>query len=181
MYRTVKTTDKPVSSSGNSRCLVFNISAFSSLFLRRWSYFCFFSSICTLSALHASILYAHTHTHTRASVHSRILWCAFVYNIRDCVCMLLHFIWRFWWVNINLLKGKADGSGEEDMSPIGSYSTANERGGLQRGVQSEGSPVQQDMDYPSSTTTTTLWSNSSRYLCLSLSVPYTFLKGEWWT
>ncbi|KAL3596754.1 hypothetical protein D5086_008391, partial [Populus alba] len=55
----------------------------------------------------------------------------------------------------------SDGSGEEDMSPIGSYSTANERGGLQRGVQSEGSPVQQDMDYPSSTTTTTLWSNSS--------------------
>jgi len=99
--------------------------------------------------------------------------------------MLLHFIWRFWWVNINLLKGQADGSGEEDMSPIGSYSTANERGGLQRGVQSDGSPVQQDMDYPSSTTTTTLWSNSSRYLCLSFqclsSVPYTFLKGEWWT
>ncbi|PNT40177.2 hypothetical protein POPTR_004G082400v4 [Populus trichocarpa] len=55
----------------------------------------------------------------------------------------------------------SDGSGEEDMSPIGSYSTANERGGLQRGVQSDGSPVQQDMDYPSSTTTTTLWSNSS--------------------
>ncbi|KAG5247262.1 transcription repressor KAN [Salix suchowensis] len=55
----------------------------------------------------------------------------------------------------------SDGSGEEDRSPIGSsYSNANERGGLQRGVQSDGSTVQPDIDYPL-TSTTTRWSNSS--------------------
>ncbi|KAG5227352.1 transcription repressor KAN [Salix suchowensis] len=57
----------------------------------------------------------------------------------------------------------SDGSGEEDMSPIGSFSTANERGGLQRVVQPDGPIVQLDVDYPPSTTSaaTTLWSNSS--------------------
>ncbi|KAB5516778.1 hypothetical protein DKX38_027426 [Salix brachista] len=56
-----------------------------------------------------------------------------------------------------------DGSGEEDMSPIGSFSTANERGGLLRVVQPDGPTVQLDVDYPPSTTSaaTTLWSNSS--------------------
>ncbi|KAJ6707356.1 TRANSCRIPTION FACTOR KAN2-RELATED [Salix viminalis] len=55
----------------------------------------------------------------------------------------------------------SDGSGEEDRSPIGSsYSNANDRGGLQRGVQSDGSTVQPDIDYPL-TSTTTRWSNSS--------------------
>ncbi|KAJ6290799.1 hypothetical protein OIU78_026528 [Salix suchowensis] len=59
----------------------------------------------------------------------------------------------------------SDGSGEEDMSPIGSFSTANERGGLLRVVQPDGPTVQLDVDYPPSTTSaaTTLWSNSSRY------------------
>ncbi|KAJ6684191.1 TRANSCRIPTION REPRESSOR KAN1 [Salix viminalis] len=57
----------------------------------------------------------------------------------------------------------SDGSGEEDMSPIGSFSTANERGGLLRVVQPDGPTVQLDVDYPPSTTSaaTTLWSNSS--------------------
>lgn len=57
----------------------------------------------------------------------------------------------------------SDGSGEEDMAPIGSFRTANEQGGLQRAVQADGSTAQQDMDYPSTTTSaaTTLWSNSS--------------------
>ncbi|CAK7338905.1 unnamed protein product [Dovyalis caffra] len=56
----------------------------------------------------------------------------------------------------------SDGSGEEDiLSPIGSFSTGNERGGLQRGVQSDGSTVQQDMDYPSPAAASTLCSNSS--------------------
>ncbi|KAE9596120.1 putative transcription regulator Homeodomain-LIKE family [Lupinus albus] len=54
----------------------------------------------------------------------------------------------------------SDGSGEDDMSPIGS---SVDRGGLsqfpdQRGLPDQ--PVQQDMDYTS--TTPTLWSNSSR-------------------
>lgn len=55
------------------------------------------------------------------------------------------------------------------MSPIGSFSTANERGGLLRVVQPDGPTVQLDVDYPPSTTSaaTTLWSNSSRYLFLS--------------
>uniref|UniRef100_A0A6N2N9R9 Myb-like domain-containing protein n=1 Tax=Salix viminalis TaxID=40686 RepID=A0A6N2N9R9_SALVM len=57
----------------------------------------------------------------------------------------------------------SDGSGEEDMSPIGSFSTANERGGLLRVVQPDGPTVQLDVDYPPLTTSaaTTLWSNSS--------------------
>lgn len=57
----------------------------------------------------------------------------------------------------------SDGSGEEDMAPIASFRTANEQGGLQRAVQADGSTAQQDMDYPSTTTSaaTTLWSNSS--------------------
>jgi hypothetical protein len=55
------------------------------------------------------------------------------------------------------------------MAPIGSFRTANEQGGLQRVVQADGPTAQQDMDYPSTTTSaaTTLWSNSSRYLSLS--------------
>ncbi|XP_011013379.1 PREDICTED: transcription repressor KAN1-like [Populus euphratica] len=57
----------------------------------------------------------------------------------------------------------SDGSGEEDMAPIGSFRTANEQGGLQRVVQADGPTAQQDMDSPSTTTSaaTTLWSNSS--------------------
>ncbi|KAJ6867518.1 hypothetical protein NC652_038660 [Populus alba x Populus x berolinensis] len=57
----------------------------------------------------------------------------------------------------------SDGSGEEDMAPIGGFRTANEQGGLQRVVQADGPTALQDMDYPSTTTSaaTTLWSNSS--------------------
>ncbi|XP_019454626.1 PREDICTED: transcription repressor KAN1-like isoform X2 [Lupinus angustifolius] len=57
----------------------------------------------------------------------------------------------------------SDGSGEDDMSPIGS--SVDRGGGLsqfpdhQRGLPDQ--PVQQDMDYTS--TTPTLWSNSSSY------------------
>ncbi|CAK9135300.1 unnamed protein product [Ilex paraguariensis] len=56
--------------------------------------------------------------------------------------------------------GQSDGSGEEDISTVGS---ASDRASLrlfmdQRGVPSEG-PSQQDTDCPSSNT---LWSNSSR-------------------
>lgn len=53
--------------------------------------------------------------------------------------------------------GLSDGSGEDDMSPIGSSGS----GGLRQFPDHRGlpdRPVQQDMDY---TSTTTLWSNSS--------------------
>jgi hypothetical protein len=65
------------------------------------------------------------------------------------------------------LEGQSDGSGEDDIFPLGSATTDR---GLrpftdQRGPSDQ--PGQQDhMDYPSST----LWSNSSRYLHLSLSL-----------
>ncbi|KAG4966531.1 hypothetical protein JHK85_041506 [Glycine max] len=57
--------------------------------------------------------------------------------------------------------GHSDGSGEDDLSPM--VSTAD-RGGLRQFPNHRGRPewaAQQDMDY--SSTTTTLWSNSSRY------------------
>ncbi|KAK7305658.1 hypothetical protein VNO77_43566 [Canavalia gladiata] len=52
--------------------------------------------------------------------------------------------------------GPSDGSGEDDMSPMGSSSGMRQFSD-QRGISDR--PVQQDMDY--SSTTTTLWSNSS--------------------
>jgi len=60
------------------------------------------------------------------------------------------------------LEGQSDGSGEDDISPIGSNSELGLRPSYndQRGP-SDHRPVQQDhvLDYAS----TTLWSNSSRY------------------
>ncbi|XP_057430863.1 transcription repressor KAN1-like isoform X2 [Lotus japonicus] len=53
--------------------------------------------------------------------------------------------------------GLSDGSGEDDMSPVAS-SGGPRQFSDQRGLQDR--PLQQDMDY--SSTTTTLWSNSSR-------------------
>ncbi|KAK3006927.1 hypothetical protein RJ639_015590 [Escallonia herrerae] len=60
--------------------------------------------------------------------------------------------------------GQSDGSGEEDISTMGS--TASDRTGNfhrfvdHRGPSADGS-LRQDSDYPSSTTASTLWSNSS--------------------
>lgn len=54
--------------------------------------------------------------------------------------------------------GQSDGSGEDDISTMGS-------GGQQRFVDQRGSADQQESDYPNystATTATTLWSNSSR-------------------
>ncbi|XP_050230389.1 transcription repressor KAN1 isoform X2 [Mercurialis annua] len=58
--------------------------------------------------------------------------------------------------------GQSDGSGEEDISTMGSGNDRN-GGGLRRFSDQRGSlegSVQQEMDYPC--TATTLWSNSSR-------------------
>ncbi|WCJ25152.1 Homeodomain-like superfamily protein [Euphorbia peplus] len=58
----------------------------------------------------------------------------------------------------DMMAGQSDGSGEEDMSPSGGDRSLR-RFSDQRGGGSDGSSVQQDVDYPSSATT--LWSNSS--------------------
>ena len=59
--------------------------------------------------------------------------------------------------------GQSDGSGEDDMSPVAGGS---DHSALRQFPDQRGRPdrsVQQDMDY-SSSTTTTLWSNSSRWI-----------------
>jgi hypothetical protein len=67
---------------------------------------------------------------------------------------------------LDFLEGQSDGSGEDDVSPIGSGSERGLRPPYtdQRGPSDR--PVQQDVDYAS----TTLWSNSSRYFHHSLSL-----------
>ncbi|XP_065850170.1 transcription repressor KAN1 [Euphorbia lathyris] len=55
--------------------------------------------------------------------------------------------------------GQSDGSGEEDMSPSAGGNVR--RFSDQRGASDGSTSVQQDMDYPSSSSATTLWSNSS--------------------
>lgn len=61
------------------------------------------------------------------------------------------------WSDHFLLSGLSDGSGEDDVSPMGS-SGGQRQFPDQRGQPER--PVQQDMDYSS---TNTLWGNSSRY------------------
>ena len=60
-----------------------------------------------------------------------------------------------------LLAGQSDGSGEDELSPIGGN---GDRGGLPQFSDQRGRTdrsVQNDIEHPSSTT---LWSNSSRYI-----------------
>ena len=93
-------------------------------------------------------------------MHAFIKNIVFFFSVSVWKCVHIFGGYVYWFVG-----GPTDGSGEEDMSPIGSFSTANERGGLLRVVQPDGPTVQLDVDYPPSTTSaaTTLWSNSSRY------------------
>ncbi|KAJ9147233.1 hypothetical protein P3X46_029413 [Hevea brasiliensis] len=56
--------------------------------------------------------------------------------------------------------GQSDGSGEEDISLVGNGTDGSLRRFTDQRRPSDGSLVQQEMDYPS--TATTLWSNSSR-------------------
>jgi len=67
--------------------------------------------------------------------------------------------------------GHSDGSGEDDLSPIGNTA---DRSTLRQFPSHRGRPewvAQQDMDYSS---TTTLWSNSSRYPSYQFSLFYNF-------
>lgn len=88
----------------------------------------------------------HIHTYMHTYIHTCI-----------AKTVMLELIWVIY------CEGQSDGSGEDDVSILGS---THERG-LRRladrrsGLTSDGS-FQQDLDSPS--TTTTLWSNSSRYI-----------------
>ena len=84
---------------------------------------------------------------------------AYVCCFREKKTTLIIFMCKY------VVEGQSDGSGEEDISTVGS---GNDRGssGLRRFTDqrapSDGS-MQQEMDNYPSTTAATLWSNSSRY------------------
>ena len=154
MYRTVKTTDKPAASSGNSYCLA--LTHFSLFFFQAALFSNFFHYT---NQTKSSLSHFFSFNLNPLWIKENVPICIHALQIDKDLDFLFYSFFFFF-----AAKGQSDGSGEEDVSPVGNASDCgvclfpNQRGA------SEGS-LQQEIDFPS----TNLWSNSSRCHCLSLS------------